>query len=310
MEKRLLRIREIARERGVVDRSDIGGSQPVASAETGYYGTPVLKRPVWTWEVPLYFFVGGAAGGCAVIGEVGSLSGADRQLVARARYLALTGAALSAPLLISDLGRPKRFLYMLRVFKWKSPMSVGVWTLVGFSGVVFAGTLLSLTEGRRRGALRRWIEAAVSVSGAFLGSVMGSYTGVLIGATVIPVWNRNVGRLPVLFAASALASAASALELSGRTDEALDRIALLTSAGKSASMLASGHEEKRASGRSSKIRLAASILSGPIPLALLVLGRKSRRARRLASLSQLAGSLLTRYGWVEAGRESADDSQP
>ncbi|HSV15533.1 MAG TPA: hypothetical protein VLI90_14830, partial [Tepidisphaeraceae bacterium] len=28
----------------------------------GYFGEAVVRPPVWTWEIPLYFFIGGAAG--------------------------------------------------------------------------------------------------------------------------------------------------------------------------------------------------------------------------------------------------------
>ena len=33
----------------------------------GYYGEPVVKPPVWTWEIPIYFFFGGIGGMSAVI---------------------------------------------------------------------------------------------------------------------------------------------------------------------------------------------------------------------------------------------------
>src|SRR5881392_2350925 len=109
-----------------------GAPFPVASPETGYYGIPLLKEPAWTWEIPLYFFVGGAAGAAAVVGAIASYTGADRRLVRDARWIAAAGAVISPALLIADLGRPSRFLNMLRVFKLQSPMSVGAWTLVGF----------------------------------------------------------------------------------------------------------------------------------------------------------------------------------
>src|SRR6185436_9246973 len=92
-----------------------------------YYGLPILKKPVWTWEVPVYFFVGGAAGAAAMIGAAAQLAGGNERLVRDARRVAAIGANLSAPLLIADLGRPERFLNMLRVFKPQSPMSVGAW---------------------------------------------------------------------------------------------------------------------------------------------------------------------------------------
>ena len=45
-------------------------SRQLPSATAGsvfsYHGQPVLKEPVWTWEIPAYFFpVGGMAGASA-----------------------------------------------------------------------------------------------------------------------------------------------------------------------------------------------------------------------------------------------------
>src|SRR5207237_1714315 len=117
-EERLQQIRREAERRGRVDAKGvrpIASPFPQATEETGYYGLPLIKPPVWTWEVPAYFFVGGAAGAAAVVGAAARIAGADRDLVRHARWIAAAGAALSTPLLIGDLGRPKRFLNMLRV---------------------------------------------------------------------------------------------------------------------------------------------------------------------------------------------------
>src|SRR5438445_4384962 len=135
-ERRLFDIRREAEQTGKVKLSGIrpaGAPFPKASPETGYYGVPMLKPPRWTREIPVYFFVGGAAGAAAVIGAIAHYTGADRKLVCDARWIAAAGSVLSPALLIADLGRPSRFLKMLRVFKPQSPMSVGAWTWVGFS---------------------------------------------------------------------------------------------------------------------------------------------------------------------------------
>src|SRR6201999_1709662 len=143
------------------------------------------------WEIPLYFFVGGAAGASAMLAAAAQLTGADRELVRDARWIATGGAALSAPLLISDLGRPERFVNMLRVFKPRSPMSAGAWILTVFGG---AATAAAFAE-----ELRRHTDLPVTLVGDLAGIVAGasglgmaSYTGVLVGATVIPAWARNV----------------------------------------------------------------------------------------------------------------------
>src|SRR5438046_2806491 len=72
-ERRLFEIRREGENKGVVKGAGVrpsGAPFPVASVETGYYGIPLLKEPAWTWEIPLYFFVGGAAGSAAVVGAI------------------------------------------------------------------------------------------------------------------------------------------------------------------------------------------------------------------------------------------------
>src|SRR4051812_42498562 len=129
-QRRLEAIRREAAQNGRVDAVGVrpGGSPiPVASVATGYYGIPMLKEPQWSWEIPIYFFVGGAAGAAAVVGQFAQMTGADAEVVSDARTVAAIGAILAPALLISDLGVPSRFLNMLRVFKLQSPMSVGVY---------------------------------------------------------------------------------------------------------------------------------------------------------------------------------------
>src|SRR5215467_10839243 len=125
-EKRLEEIRRQAEQYGrleVVGEPLPGAPLPEASPENGYYQIPLLKQPPWKWQIPLYFFVGGAAGAAAVIGAIADYTGADHQLVRHARWIAAAGSVISPALLISDLGRPERFLAMMRVFKPQSPMS-------------------------------------------------------------------------------------------------------------------------------------------------------------------------------------------
>src|ERR1700722_11861437 len=140
-EKRLFEIRHEAEEKGRVQAAGIrpaGAPFPIASRQTGYYGIPLLKEPAWTWQIPPYFFAGGAAGSAAVLGMVSRWIGGDRERTRDCRYIAAVGTAVSSLLLISDLGRPARFLGMMRVFKPQSPMSMGAWTLAVF-GTFSAG---------------------------------------------------------------------------------------------------------------------------------------------------------------------------
>lgn len=286
---------------------------PVASASTGYYGLPLLKKPVWTWEIPTYFFIGGAAGAAALLAEIAHLFRGDERLVRDARRIAAAGGMLAPVLLISDLGRPERFLYMLRVIKPQSPMSVGVWTVLSFSSAAALNAAIDVTPSRfRRSFAGRVISRLVSAVTASTGLGMSTYTGVLLGVTAIPVWRRHVRLLPVHFAFSGVATAASVLQLLGHRERALHRLALAAAAVESGvgavlEIDRSSGDDPLRQGPSGRLMRAAGLLSGPVPLVLRTLGGRSRGCALAAAASAIAGSLLTRLAWVAAGRTSAHD---
>lgn len=319
-EARLLEIRREAERQGAVTSPGVrpaGAPFPVASPETGYYGLPLLKEPQWQWEVPIYFFVGGAAGAAAVVGGMARYFGEDPQLVKDARWIAALGGVLSPALLIADLGVPSRFLNMMRVFKLQSPMSVGSWTLAAFSSSAAATAF----AGMMRDKFGDWLpirvlenagEALATTTGLFI----SNYTGVLIGATAIPVWHENVGTLPIHFAASGLGAAVSLLELAGHShNRALNALGMgaalwETLEGANIELKSSAANLPLKQGVSGLITRTGGVLSGPLPLLLRLLaagasGKRASSLRRGAALATLAGSFLTRVAWVKAGHVSA-----
>jgi hypothetical protein len=328
-EQRLDRIREEAASRGAVEGAGIRPTnapfprampQPAAAAtpETGYYGLPLLKEPTWTWEVPTYFFVGGASGAAAVIAAAAGFASepADRRLAdlrRDARWIAAVGSVASGALLTADLGRPERFLNMLRVFKVQSPMSVGAWTLAAFSSASSAAAFAELVGRRTEGRVPIAIVGnAAETLAAATGLLMSTYTGVLIGATVIPAWNRHVRVLPIHFAASALGSAISLLELLGHDDPALNALGIAAAAVETG--IGAWLERDRVpaseplrNGASGRVIRMGGVLSGPVPLALRLAATRWPDARRAAAAATLVGALLTRFGWWAAGRTSAAD---
>ena len=223
-EERLRALREEAAAKGTVRATGIrplASPMPAASPETGYYGQPLLKEPQWTPLVPLYFFVGGATGSLGVIGSLADLLGGDQELARKARGLALAGTGLSTALLIADLGKPSRFLNMLRVFKPHSPMSVGSWVLSGFGASAAASSLADLLESDAgANGFASFLRGAGRTGCVLFGMPLHNYTGVLIGASVdIPAWNNRIRSLPREFGMSGLQSAVSLLELgSGELD--------------------------------------------------------------------------------------------
>ena len=116
------------------------------TASPSYYDHAMLKQPTWIWSIPLYFYVGGVAGVSAAFGAAAQLWASDsmRSLVRHTHWTATIGGAISAGLLIHDLGRPERFLNMLRVFRVSSPMSMGSWILSAFSTCVGGAAVLPL----------------------------------------------------------------------------------------------------------------------------------------------------------------------
>ncbi len=321
-EQRLEEIRRQADQHGrleIVGTRPAGAPFPQASPENGYYQIPLLKQPPWTWEIPLYFFVGGAAGAAAVVGAIADYTGADRELVRHARWIAAAGSVISPALLISDLGRPERFLAMLRVFKPQSPMSVGVWTLVGFSTGAIATAFAGHLRDRYGPSLPlRVVENAGQAASLAFGLPFSNYTGVLIGATAVPVWNRNVGNLPLHFGASGLGAAVGLLELLGhRKSRALCALGLgaaIFETLEGARIESRNHSylDPLKCGPSGWITRTGGVLAGPVSTLLRVASlcsgeKRSHSFRRWASWSSVVGSLITRIAWVYAGRVSARD---
>ncbi len=302
--------------------------------QQSYFDHPVLRSGHWGWEIVWYFFVGGAAAGSSALATLAARGGdpADAELVRNGRYSALAGAALSSVLLVMDLGRPERFLNMLRIFKLKSPMSVGVYTLVSFStGAGFA----ALEQARADGLVPLPVGALIALSRPLRGltatvstALMSSYTGVLISATAIPVWFTGRRHTPAIFACSAMSSGAALQSLllalfggSPRTAKKLETVELIASLAEGALLL---DFERRAgdlgqplfSGkRGAKLRTYTLGLGIALPALLnlpAVLSRKPpakhHRVRTLLSAGLgLLGGYVLRETFVQAGRASAAD---
>jgi len=324
-ERRLEQIRQEAERRAgkhsgfeVVTGRPAEAPFPQATPESGYYRLPLLKEPPWTWEIPLYFFAGGAAAAAGVIGAIADYTGADRELVRHARWIAAAGTVISPALLISDLGRPARFLNMLRVFKPQSPMSVGVWTLLGFSGGAAAAAFADFMLARYGPSFPlRVLENAGQAASMAFGLPFSNYTGVLIGVSAIPVWNRCAADLPLHFGASGVGAAAGMLQLMGkRKNRALQALSLgaaifETIEGLRIETRSYPELEPLKRGTSGWITRAGGVLSGPVPAILrtatLFGAGRSRSLDRWAAWSAVVGSLVTRVAWIYAGHVSARD---
>ena len=139
-ESRLNQLRDEAWQKGVVNSRGVDVADGPIPPKPGYYGQPVVRPPVWTWEIPIYFFVGGLGGMSAVI-ALGALLFHHFDVARAAMWVAAIGSVVSPILLILDLGRPHLFINMLRVFKPQSAMSMGAWILAGFGMCVVPGLI-------------------------------------------------------------------------------------------------------------------------------------------------------------------------
>ncbi|PKW17361.1 NrfD/PsrC family molybdoenzyme membrane anchor subunit [Saccharopolyspora spinosa] len=271
-----------------------------------YYGRPVLKQPVWKVpDVPAYLYLGGLAGASSTMALCADLTG-RRRLARSGRLAAAVGATASVGALIHDLGRPTRFLNMLRVLKPTSPLSIGSWILAPFSALSGAGVASELTG--RLPALGR---AAATTAGV-IAPAMTTYTAVLLADTAVPGWHEAYRELPFLFAGSAVSSAGAVGMLAAPAESgparrmAVAGAALEFAAGRSMHQRIGVVDEVYRQGRAGAVWRAARVLTGLGAGAALFAGR-SRPAAIASGLCLTAGAVATRYAIFEAGRASVSD---
>jgi formate-dependent nitrite reductase membrane component NrfD len=272
------------------------------------YGRPVLKQPTWTPEIPMYFYTGGLAGASAGLALLSELHG-EHAAARRVWALALAGAIASPALLISDLGVPRRFLHMLRMFKVTSPMSVGSWILAAFGAATAPAALHAWTDGGLGAAGR-----AAQIGSGALGLPLASYTAALVANTSIPVWHHARYELPFLYVAGAAVSAGAAAVMVSpvREASAARRLAIGGSVAEIALMKAMEHRLARtgvgapyhegAAGALAK--LATGLTAGGVAL-LAARGHRSRPAATGAGALLTAGAIAERWSVFRAGFQSA-----
>lgn len=305
--------------------------------EPSYYDYPVLKEPFWGWEIIWYFFFGGLAAGCYVIASIAALFGSreDRATERTGYYLSLLALLPCPLLLIKDLGRPERFLHMLRIFKVKSPMSMGVWGLVSFSA--FSGVTATI-QAARDGLLGKWWGARwlasiprrlLAIPGTFFALFLGGYTGVLLASTSVPLWSRSK-LLGGVFIASAISTSSALISLVLRIVHAptgalhkmerMEWAALLVEmTGLFSFLRGSGRAARPLVGTDpgEKGKTFWSVVAGTglaLPwllqsLGFLSQGNKKRRGGLLISLLVLVGGYFLRKTMIEAGHVSSKDAR-
>ncbi|MFF7975996.1 NrfD/PsrC family molybdoenzyme membrane anchor subunit [Streptomyces sp. NPDC007905] len=287
------------------------GERPmVPDAEfSSYYGKPVLNKPTWKpLDIAGYLYLGGLAGASSLLAVGADLTG--RPALGRPAKLGAAGAiSLSLVALVHDLGRPARFVNMLRVLKPTSPMSVGSWLLAGYAPLALAAATADVAGRHRR------VGSAATAGAAVLGPAVATYTAVLISDTAVPSWHEGYRELPFVFAGSGATAAAglalaaapvgqagparrmavggAALEL-GAFQVMKDRMGLAA--------------EPYERGRPHRLlRAAEALTAGGAALAVLSGRLRDRRLAAAAGAALLSGSAVLRFGVFHAGVASAED---
>jgi polysulfide reductase-like protein len=284
----------------------------VPSAEfSSYYGRPILKVTRWREpHLPAYLFLGELSGAAAVLGAIATATG--RPALARAGRLMSAGAAAAgAGFLTAELGRPERFLNMLRVAKPTSPMSMGSWTLAAHSALICAAAASSVA-----GRLPR-LGAAAGAGAAFTGPVLATYPGALLANTAVPAWHGAYRELPLLFAGGAMTSAGAAGLLaaawpgSAAEFEPARKLALFGAVAESIAgfglenLLGDSGRPYREGESGRLLRGARSMTLGGGAVALFA--RRSRTAGLVSAALLTGGGIAAKIAVLRAGVESARD---
>jgi formate-dependent nitrite reductase membrane component NrfD len=270
-----------------------------------YYGRPVIKEPVWhSPEVPGYFFLGGLAGASSMLAALAQATG-NKELARASKSGAAAAIGLSVAALVADLGRPARFLNMLRVIKVTSPMSVGSWLLTGYAPAAGAAAAAALTGRLPRSG------AAASGAAAVLGAGAATYTAALLTDTAVPAWHDGHREMPYLFAGSA-ATAAGGLGMLMVGQPAAAQAMRFAVLGSAAELTAKSLLTKRLgegakpyqSGLAGTLMETAEVLTAA-GLTGAVLAGRNRVAAAVSGAALVTASALTRFGIFFAGRASA-----
>ncbi len=291
-----------------------------------YYGRSQLKAaPFENWVVGGYIFLAGVSGASALLSAIAETARPRRaaDMARRGRYLSLLAPTIGSALLVYDLHTPKRFYNMLRIAKKTSPMSIGTWILMGFSGfaMLAAGAQLAADIAPKR----RWLSRIASLAhlpAGLAGMGLSTYTAALLSATSTPLWAAAPRWMAVRFGSSSVASGAAALSLgerSPRNRRALDAIAVAALSAELAATMAS-HRTYERTGVAGALqgkwgvaeKLGATGLGVILPLGLqaATLALSRRRPGPVsdaACLAVLFGSLLLRVSMMSAGDTSASD---
>lgn len=294
-----------------------GERKMVPEAEfTSYYGKPIVKSSPWGFDIPAYLFLGGLAGGSSLLALGAQLTSNDK-LRRNTRLTALGAIGASYVALVHDLGKPSRFVNMLRVAKPTSPMSVGTWIISLYgpaAGLSAAYELRHLSPSKTLSNMLKLANKPAALGAATLAPMLSSYTAVLLGNTATPAWHKGFKEMPFVFIGSSAAAAGGmGMATSPLSQSAIARRFALGGAVVELAAMKKMEEsmgivsEALNSGKAGQLIKASKVLSIAGIVGTLLFGRKSKTLSVLSGLAMVFSSACTRFGIFEAGQASADD---
>ncbi|WP_245585665.1 4Fe-4S dicluster domain-containing protein [Pseudonocardia asaccharolytica] len=153
-------------------------------------------RP-WGWRVITYLWAKGLGGGALMIASLGILLGVDLGVLTTivAPALGVAGTAVTGALLVWDLKRPERFLYILLKSNFGSWLVLGAYALAAHAAV--SGVWLLYGIGVETGLLTasEVVWTILAVLGIPAGVMVAGYTAFLFGQAE----GRDLWQSPLLF---------------------------------------------------------------------------------------------------------------
>ncbi|MHB8838438.1 MAG: NrfD/PsrC family molybdoenzyme membrane anchor subunit [Gemmatimonadaceae bacterium] len=181
---------------------------------------------IWSWQIPVYLFLGGLVAGIMIIAGYFVLQGRYKHTDFSTFYLphiALVLLSFGMFALFLDLEHKLYFWRLFMTFKIAAPMSWGSWLLMIVFPALWVNTLIRIPapfQGKIP-LFDRWsaelnkhpqLIKNIGVANMLLGTLLGMYTGVLLSSFgARPLWNSAM--LWMLFLVSGLSAAAAFVHL-------------------------------------------------------------------------------------------------
>lgn len=289
---------------------------------------------IWSWQIPVYLFLGGLVAGIMIISGYFVVQGQYRKNVFSCFYLPhialvlLSGGMLA---LFLDLEHKLYVWRLFTTFQIAAPMSWGSWLLMIVYPALWINTLIRIPE-RYQGKVPLFdgwsaelnrhpvLIKNIGIANMLLGTLLGMYTGVLLSSFgARPLWNSAM--LWMLFLVSGLSAAAAFVhlittdeyerELLAKADNAFLTLELFVFGGFLTGLLTSSRVHIEAArllidGPYAPVFWVFVIGMGivlPLIIQLLAVNHKVKHTP-MAPLLVLAGGLTLRFVIVYAGQFS------